>query len=63
MQQVLRDSFLGLGLLLAPNYSLDHLVLTEFTKKSQKKRNYVGRVPVKQVASPVFMYTICCPTN
>ena len=56
-------AFLGLGLLRASNYSLDHLVLTEFTKKSQKKRNYLGREPVKRVASPVFMYTIRYPRN
>ena len=42
---------------------VDHLVLTEFTTKSQKKRNYVGREPVIQLASLVFRYTIQASGN
>ena len=58
MQQVIDEGCCSLGLLKDSRYRFDRLVLTELTKKSQKKRNYVGRGPVKQVASPVFMYTI-----
>ena len=53
------SAFCRVCVLITPRQRPEYLVLTELTKKSQKKGNYVGRLPVKKVASRVLMHTIC----